>query len=242
MLTGFDQPEGECVDAAGDVWVTNNLAAQIVEFAHGSTTPKATLDDPSSAPYACAIDPSSGDLAVVNFAQNPVPGSISVYKNAMGTPKVYTDDSLSIPFFDAYDAKGTLYVDGIRGFYYPGFALVSFHKSAFANIELNHSVVAPGALEVNGSRLNVGDGSRAAQSIYGFKVKGLRGRLVGTTSVDGTTVVQEFAVVGKRLILANVNQKQGSGMVFSYPNGGQPERTFGTKQLEVGPIGVVVSQ
>ncbi len=132
-LAGFDQPEGECVNAAGDVWIADSLASQIVEYGHGSTTPKATLADTGYFPYACAVDPQTGDLAVVNEAANPVPGSLSIYRKARGTPKVYTDDSLSIPFFDAYDAKGNLYVDGIRGFYYPYFALARFRHETFTN-------------------------------------------------------------------------------------------------------------
>lgn len=241
-LTGLNQPEGECVDATGDVWVTEFMSSQIVEFGHGATTPKATLSDPNNFPYACAVDPHSGDLAAVNFAHNPVAGGLSIYTRAKGAPHVYTDNSLYIPFFDAYDAKGTLYLDGFRGFYYPYFALVSFRNGTFTNIELNHTVIAPGALAVVGSRVEVGDAWRYAHSVYGFTVKGLKGRLVGTTTLLGTDVVQEFAVVGTSLIAANVDQKQGSGMVFSYPKGGSPKRIFGAKQLQVGPIGVVVSR
>jgi hypothetical protein len=61
-LTGFDRPQGECVDAAGDVFVANTNASNIVEYAHGATTPVATLNDSGQFPVACAINPRNGEL------------------------------------------------------------------------------------------------------------------------------------------------------------------------------------
>jgi hypothetical protein len=239
-LTGFAQPDGECVDAHDNVWIADYLAAQLVEYAHGSEKPKAILSDPNNFPYACAISPKNGDLAAVNLAANPNFGSISIYKNAAGAPKVFTDDSLAIPFFDAYDSSGKLYVDGFRGFYYPFFGLVSFANGEFTNIALNQTINAPGDIEVVGSRVNVGDSFRYTKAVYGFTIKGLKGRLIGVTHLNGTNVVEEFAVVGTTLIAANINQLVGSGVVFGYPNGGSPKRVFGKGTLE-GPIGLVVS-
>ncbi len=240
-LTGFAQPEGACVDAVGDVWIANYGTAQIIEYAHGATQPKATLDDPNNFPYACAIDPTTGDLAVVNFAHNPVPGSLSIYRKGKGQPHVYIDDSLYVPFFDGYDSRGKLFVDGIRGFYYPYFALVTFYNKTFTNIELNHSINDPGGIVAVGSRLNIGDAFRYTHVVYGFTIKGLKGRLIGTTPLLGTAIVQNFTIAGKSLLAANVDQTIGSEMVFRYPTGGSPERAFGTRK-DSGPVGIVVSQ
>ncbi len=240
-LSGFGQPDGECADSAGNVWITDGLASKIIEYAHGSTSVKATLSDASNSPYACAVDPVSGALAVVNFAHNPVPGSLSVYRKARGAPQVYTDGSLDVPFFDAYDSSGNLYVDGITGFYSPQFALVRFRNKAFTNIELDHGVTAPGGVVVVGRRVNVGDAFRYTHAVYGFSVGGTKGRLIGTTHLDGTNVVEEFDIDGSSLVATNIDQTVGSVMVFHYPKGGAPERTFGTRTLE-GPVGLVISR
>jgi hypothetical protein len=240
-LTGFQQPDGECVDAGGDVWIADYLASQLVEYAHGSDTPKTTLSDPGNTPYACAIDPKSGDLAAVNFGQGYNPGSISIYKNAAGSPKVYVDDSLAVPFFDAYDSRGKLYVDGILGPYSPNFTLASFAGGAFTTINLNQAIDSPGDVVVVGSRVNVADSFRYTHSVYGFAVKGSQGRLIGTTHLGGTNVVEEFAVVGNALVAANVDQTIGSAMVFNYPKGGAAKRVFGKGTLEA-PIGLVISR
>lgn len=239
-LTGFSQPEGECVDASGDVWIANSGKSQVIEYAHGATAPKATLGDPNNFPYSCAVDPKTGDLAVVNLGHDPTPGGVSIYKNAQGSPEVYMDDSLYVPFFAAYDADGKLFVDGIRGFYYPDFALVRFYDKRFTNVELNHAIVAPGDVAVVGSRVEIGDAWRDARAVYGFTVKGLKGRLVCVTRLRRTSMLQEFAVVGDSLVAANIDQTVGSGMVFKYPKGGPPRAVFGKGTL-VGPIGLAVS-
>ena len=51
-LTGFDAPFGECVDNKGDVFIANIEASNILEYAHGGTSPIATLSDPATSPSA----------------------------------------------------------------------------------------------------------------------------------------------------------------------------------------------
>lgn len=240
-LSGFGQPDGECVDAAGDVWITDLLAREVIEYAHGESKPKAMLSDGGNSPYACSVDPENGDLAVVNFAANPAPGSLSIFKKAQGTPQVYTDDSLAIPFFDAYDARGNLFIDGISAFYSPVFRLVRFAHKTFTTIALNQTIVAPGDVVVVGSRVNIGDSFRYTHAIYGFRVKGSTGRLIGVTHLFRSDTIEEFDVTGTSLVVTNLRQLVGSAMVFRYPNGGRPQQIFGKGTLE-GPVGLVISK
>src|SRR5579871_2767111 len=65
-LTGFLQPNGECVDAKGDIWITDWQATTTTEYAHGGTAPIATLYTQSEQ-TACSVDPTTGDLAVGTF-------------------------------------------------------------------------------------------------------------------------------------------------------------------------------
>jgi hypothetical protein len=44
-LTGFTNPQGLCTDKAQNVWISNTGGANLEEFAHGGTTPIATLSD-----------------------------------------------------------------------------------------------------------------------------------------------------------------------------------------------------
>ena len=67
--------QGECVDSAGDVFIATSNASYtgtIFEYAHGGSTPIAELSDPGY-PWGCAVDPTTGTLAVSNLsdASNP---------------------------------------------------------------------------------------------------------------------------------------------------------------------------
>ena len=85
-LTGLSVPTGECADKAGDVWIVEEGTNDIVEYAHGGTVPIATLSDPGNAPEACAVDPTTGNLAVANpQTLSAGVGSVGVYAHAQGT-------------------------------------------------------------------------------------------------------------------------------------------------------------
>ncbi len=49
-ITGLTDPGGECVDAKGNVFVTNTGGSNVLEYAHGGTAPIATLKDPGFFP------------------------------------------------------------------------------------------------------------------------------------------------------------------------------------------------
>ena len=113
-LTGFDVPAGECSDRAGNVFITSFLASEIVEYAHGGTSPIATLSDPGEYPVGCSVDPTTGNLAVTNqLTTSYFAGDLAIYPNASGTPTTYTAPNFYYYFFCTYDNKGNLYVDGL---------------------------------------------------------------------------------------------------------------------------------
>jgi sugar lactone lactonase YvrE len=81
-IAGFGLVDGMCVDAKGDVWITDFLNASAVEFAHGGKTPLQTLSAGPD-PTGCSINPMNGDLAVANFGESS--GFVQVFKLAKGT-------------------------------------------------------------------------------------------------------------------------------------------------------------
>lgn len=76
MIGGLNRPVGVCSDKNSDVYVTNTLSNEILEYAHGGTTPTATLADPAGTPAACSVDESTGSLAVGDYYN-----SVSIYSN-----------------------------------------------------------------------------------------------------------------------------------------------------------------
>ncbi len=242
VLTGFGQPLGECADAAGDVWIADYSNEQIVEYAHGASSPTSTLDDANRRPYSCAVDPKSGDLAVADiFGPSDGPGGLSIYKVAKGRAHFYSGRSVYKAYFDAYDGNGNVYVDGLSQLYYGKFAIARFDGKRFTPIALNHAIADPGGLAVLGSQLNVGDQAYGANVVYQFAVNGSKGTLVGTTPLTGATDIRQYAISGNSLVAGNGAYQSASGMVFDYPAGGSPKKTFGADTFKV-PFGAVISK
>lgn len=108
VLTDFAKPLGECSDAAGDVFIADYGRKRIYEYAHGGMKPIAVLNDAPYSPYTCAVDATSGNLAVANGRKGRKGGNIAVYAHASGTPVLFTDKT--IPNFQgcAYDNDGNL--------------------------------------------------------------------------------------------------------------------------------------
>jgi hypothetical protein len=113
-LTGFQMTLGLCSDGKGNVFVVDFKAQQIVEYAHGGTSPIATLDDAGNYPSGCAVDPKSGDLAVAGGFPPHANGNVAIYKGAQGSPTVYFD---SFAWFNycTYDGNGNVFAAGTDG-------------------------------------------------------------------------------------------------------------------------------
>jgi len=129
-LTGFDQPQGECSDSSGDVWVTNTGYKSgnhvIYEYSHDAVLMK-TLTDSTGLPVGCAWDKTTGNLAVTNiFDDGPSqpPGEVVVYPLVgSGTPTTYQDPDPSVyAYFSAgYDPRGNLFFDVAPYSYTPAY-------------------------------------------------------------------------------------------------------------------------
>src|SRR5579862_7215229 len=109
-LTSFDEPAGQCVDKNGNIWITEFGQEEVVEYAHGGDSPIKTLvtDGPG---IGCAIDPTTGNLAVVNFKAGS--GSdVQIWKNASGLPTDYSNEQNCYEMWSpGYDKNGNLYAE-----------------------------------------------------------------------------------------------------------------------------------
>lgn len=109
---------GMCSDAKGNVFVVASKNATkpsgtgyIYEFAHGGTSPVATLNLPTrELPVSCSSDPASGNLAVTSYDRRNFAPMIEVYPKASGTPAIFTSHALGANPQPAYDAGGNLFV------------------------------------------------------------------------------------------------------------------------------------
>lgn len=120
QLGGFYEPYGQCVDANGDVWITDDRLGTVTEYAHGGTVPIRTLRTPRAGPIGCSIAP-NGDLAVsidrvpydTRLEDGPaIDGEVLVFKDASGAPARYHSRFCTNPGSPGYDFDGHLYVEG----------------------------------------------------------------------------------------------------------------------------------
>jgi hypothetical protein len=225
-LTGFDWPSGECTDRAGDVFIANWSAANVLEYAHAGTTPIATLSDPNQTADSCSIDPTTGDLAVANIynSNGSGLGSISIYKQAQGMPRTYSDFYMYFMWFCGYDDKGNLFVDGFNNGGTFQFAELPKGRNKFKNITLDYPIYTPGGIAWDGKYVTVedqgfGDGSEI------YQTTGASGKVVNATPLSGSCDVVQFTIVGGKVIGPDYcNNDVG---FWKYPVGGPVKKTIG---------------
>ncbi|MGB8907705.1 MAG: hypothetical protein WCC84_03030 [Candidatus Cybelea sp.] len=244
-LTGFSGPGGLCADSRGDVFVPNVFTSTIEEFAHGGTSPIATLGEaPHSFPNSCDVSRTNGDLAVGDGASGidgEGRGAIAIYRSAAGTPSIHK--AMYHPYSCGYDSEGNLFVDGEgAGFQNFKFGELPASGKRYRKIVLNQPIALAGGVVWEGNTVAVGDVYGAA--IYEFFVSGSRGTRVRTTRLPGTTIAWEFKVDGTKAIVPNyVFYREDSSDVLSYdyPAGGPALKTFGAGAV-VDPVGAAVSR
>jgi hypothetical protein len=233
MLTGFHDPRGLCVDQAGDVWVTNYATNEIIEYAHGGTSPIATLTDESFGfTTGCAVDKKTGNLAATSVGTS-FPGDVEIFKQAQGAPTAYSDPAIRSFVFCGYDGNDNLFVDGKTGS--GGFQLdkLGKGKTSFTEVTLNQSFNAPGGVQWRSGSLAVGD--EAIGVIYQFSIKGTTGTETGNTPLTGSSTVNQFWIQGKTVIGPSFNSS--STLFWSYPAGGVAKKTIASPY----PFGSTVS-
>jgi hypothetical protein len=241
-LTGFEQPYGECIDSAGDVFITNFNASNIYEFHHGKLKPKAIIDDPGEHPAGCSIDPVTGNLAVNNsYTVSNDAGDIALYRrNTSGEWTAlanYSDSSFFYMYFCGFDADGNLFVDGMTG-YNGSFALAVLPSgsSTFTNLTLNQSIAAPGGIMWDGQYMTLADSGVSPSPIYRFTVNGTNATVVGSTMLSGSDVVQ-YWIDGQQVV--GPQPKSAKVGIWKYPAGGKAVRIV-KEDLDV-PSGLTIS-
>jgi hypothetical protein len=224
-LKSLGQPRSECADAAGDVWIADVQAYQIVEYPHGATKPIVALST-FGAPHGCSVDSKSGDLAVAGGLGGLV---LSVFHrgphNVWRDAKRYSDSAILIADFCGYDAAGNLFVDGVSKKNGGSFRLAElpYRGNALVNITVSQSVKAPGQVQWDGNDVAVGDTGVSPSVVYQLAVSGSSATEIGSTTLGGTTSVRQFWIQAKDLIGPDYDVQVG---FWSYPSGGSPTKTL----------------
>jgi hypothetical protein len=222
---------GMCPDKDGNVWITDFSGKAIVEYAHGGTTPIATLKVPKVGPLSCAIDPTSGNLAVVGYGpENPnVAGSIIVYPSASGVPKIYRV-SFGNTSRCGYNNNGNFFVIGFGYNENPPFALAELQSGSkkFKEISFGASgpnMAEPSLVQWDGRYLAVGG---QAPWIERFEIRQFAAIDRGRVSFNDLHILGGAWIQGSKVVVVNEGG-QGSYpplQIDKYPVGGDPVRTL----------------
>jgi hypothetical protein len=234
-ISGLDEPQGECGDplygaAKRDFWVVNSGSDDIDEFAVGGTGPIKILIEPTGEAAGCAMDPSTGNLAATILGA----GDIVIFTDASGTGTTVAD-GLASSYFDGYDDKGDLFVDGITESDTYGVVEMAAGSSSFKAVTLSNTIEFPGGMQWDGKYVTLND--QEAHVIYGYACSGTSCKLKRTVSLSGSgDCVQTW--IGKGDVFCPDAGNEGVE-VYKYPAGGSPIATLtGPADLPVGIIQV----
>jgi hypothetical protein len=248
-IAGFDQPNGECVDANGDIWITDYMGGTVSEYAHGGSTALKTLRA-GTLQTACSIDPVTGDLAVGSFS----PGEIYVWKKARGTPKIYASSACPSLWGPGYDNRGNLFVEAAITGSAVFICWVPHGGNSLTIIPFNQTVNFGADVMWDGKYITFADqsfgGSELQAGVYQAKLNASGGlALVGKTALPDpcghSDVIQPF-IVGRKntpnnsvqgfAVTGSNNSCLTNVDIWPYPAGGNPDYiinapekvTFGT--------------
>lgn len=240
-LTGFGLPGGQCTDSAGDVFITDYGDQNVREFAHGATKPLKTYDEKSyGEPVGCAVDPTTGDLAVSNYeGPGSNAGDVVVYhQGSIHSRKEYTDSSYFYIAPPGYDNTGNLFVEAATDSATETFGLAELPSggSTFENLTLQGATIGYfGGVAWDGQYLAVSDQAPKGQNvtaIYRVQVSGSVAQVVSTVELtDSCSRRGDFNDVphpwiqGHMVIGQNWDCKHRFDY-WSYPKGGTPTRTL----------------
>lgn len=242
VLKGFSKPAGLCTDENGNIFVTT--AGQLIEYKHGGTKPLKKLSDKGWNPNGCAVDATTGNVAVANWTESGDRGNLAVYPADQVPPKVY-DLGLTF-YFCGYNATGNLLADAVQLSYSPYDEFFSLHKGS---TEPKLLVVGPSSTWFTSETFISWDGRYWAigvkgNTIYRYAIVAEHSRSEGSTTLAGYDPNADllsfaFAHHGTRTQIAVAEQYPDAVQIWEYPRGGRPLATI-TKGLDV-PFGIAVS-
>lgn len=227
-------PRGLCSDKNGDLYVVDAAGAKIVEYAAEGSRRIRALKDPGQTPAACSVDPNTGNLAVTNSkATSGGTGSVAIYAEATGKPKLYTNSSLTIASYCGYDDKSDLFVDGVVGQPYPGnvwFGELPAGQNSLLRIKVDQKIEEPGEVQWIAPYVTIG--ALIFDTIYRLSVSGEKAKVTGKTKLKGAEAVNSW-IQGTKVIAGTIifSSVPGKVEVWNYPAGGKPIKSFGKAQF-----------
>lgn len=244
-LTGLNNPEQECVDAKGNIWIAEDVdgaegGGDAVEYAHGGTTMlnEVTTNQP---PGGCSVSP-NGDLEITDggiLSGSGVlgPGEVQIWKSASGSPVDY--GPISNCYYlnsGGYDNKGNLYVTGLAQDQDSiGICELPIGGSSLIPVTVERPITDPVGIMWDGKYMAITDDSNAnsdyTTTIYQTEErrKGRALSIAGRTTLADSCFGNEVYILPSPFIVGKkntpVNTTQGTGVIgFNFICGVNPSK------------------
>jgi hypothetical protein len=243
-LTGFNAPAGECVDTAGNVYITDSGNSNIQEYSNSYTLIR-TLNDPGNMPVACAVKNSPYRVAVVS-GNSP---SITVYTGTGLIPPsmTYTTTLFSSIAYDSYHSSNArLYFDGIAG---GSPALGYMAPGGSFTFVAPLPVLGPGGVQQPPGNGYLAIGDSMTNKVYHIRTNGAMATNNPPTNPNPTVLSNSCSSFGDFYIvhdaphersIVNPETCMGEANQYKFPAGGPPGQHFTSPLIK--PVGVVLSQ
>lgn len=243
QAAGFTDPNGQCSDKSGNVYVTDYVTGVTTELAAGTTTVINTFITGGN-PYGCSVS-KKGDLAVTLITGDPGSssgaGGVYVFHDGVATDHPGPGDDWPA----GYDKKGDLIVECAEC----SAAAYELKKGADSWTPLTISgatIGVPSSVELMGKVIGLGDEKPSGSSgfaIYSAKLKGSTLVVSQKTLADDTCMYGRTDVEQWGNISAHPNGLQYKGRVtavvggnflctptpietWTFPSGGLPSSSF----------------
>jgi hypothetical protein len=234
-------PSAMCSDTQGDVYLLTLNSA--IEFAHGGTQPIRTVRVPGAQTVACAVDPTTGDLAVTFYCPPCGYENLAIFPSGSSQSTRYDTLAFSTA---TYDNSGNLFLAN-----YYGIAELPSGSSEFIPISLNESVGDFGQIQWDGTYITL-ENVKPPATISRLSITGSTATVVGQTKFKPYMRQVGYSWIAGDGTVAFPYSAKDEGTpdlgVWKYPKGIHPMHTikkigngdkgFGAITVSVPPTGL----
>jgi hypothetical protein len=224
------QATGLCSDKDGDVFIPRGNT--VVEYAHGGTQPLAVLRDSlGGASQFCAVDPTTGNLAVSGGALHKY--GVAIYTNSKGDPRIYLGGKRDGRYWSStYDNKGNLFVEVTAGSGNGSNTLVELPNGGAQVRDVAWNGTRPpraGSIQWDGKYLaaeSPGSGSEPT-TIFRYNVSGRQATFADKIALTGAGSPLQFWIHGAQVLVPGQGSSSAGTagvMLYGYPGGDQPRQ------------------
>ncbi|HLY03187.1 MAG TPA: hypothetical protein VKR56_11920 [Candidatus Cybelea sp.] len=232
-LTDAISPWGLCSDAAGNVFVSDSEGQQVLEYAHGGSSPIRTLRG-AAGPIDCAADPKTGNLAVASAT-----AEIYIFRKEKGRPKRVVDPGANF-WFCTYDPQGNLFATDDSTYYdEPFISELARGSSAFTNFRLSKRIgkrFGLTGIQTRNGYLAVADFTD--NNIFQIRISNSIAKVVRKTPLVGAKEARQFTFYDRELISPDPDSDFAG--IWNYPAGGEPVHKIDGIPGE--PLGSTISE